>query len=275
MASDLASVPGLASNLAVLSDKERALAETLVQAGQKHLFSDWPATPADDDRKHQFFEQVRQCLGPESFGAVPPARGGFPQLIPRGAAQIARLDSSYPGGVSGYCENARALLAASSAGKNPFEGLTPHVRARAGRAALDTPLTSGTRPGPPRPHVDGRRRRFPQGRGGRCRRDASRRVRPRRRRPRGAPGASNVLARPRRRPGHAAGPARHQGCCAAGIRWDQGRAARGAHHQPLLPGAVHPPHPRLPSPGRGRRHGARPRPTRRLAGCWTGWARGG
>lgn len=147
MASDLAAVPGLAGNLAVLSTEERVLAEMLVEAGQEHLFSDWPATPADDDRKHEFFEQVRHRLAPEQPGPLRLAPGGAFPSSRHGDAQIARLEASYPGGISGYCENARELLAASSAGKNPFEGLTPHVRPRVGPAALDSPLTS---PPPPR-----------------------------------------------------------------------------------------------------------------------------
>lgn len=39
------------------------------------------------------------------------------------------LQKSYPGGVAAYVSNAKALLAASKEGANPFEGFTPEVRA--------------------------------------------------------------------------------------------------------------------------------------------------
>lgn len=40
---------------------------------------------------------------------------------------MARLDSSYPGGLASYIKNARRLLADSKAGKNPYDGFTPSV----------------------------------------------------------------------------------------------------------------------------------------------------
>lgn len=40
---------------------------------------------------------------------------------------MALLDSSYPGGLASYIENARKLLADSKAGKNPYDGFTPSV----------------------------------------------------------------------------------------------------------------------------------------------------
>lgn len=42
--------------------------------------------------------------------------------------QVARLNSSYPGGLASYIKTARELLADSKAGNNPFEGFTPSVR---------------------------------------------------------------------------------------------------------------------------------------------------
>lgn len=41
--------------------------------------------------------------------------------------QLARLDSSYPGGLASYIKTARELLSDSKAGKNPFDGFTPSV----------------------------------------------------------------------------------------------------------------------------------------------------
>ena len=41
--------------------------------------------------------------------------------------QVARLNSSYPGGLASYIKIARELLADSKAGKNPFDGFTPSV----------------------------------------------------------------------------------------------------------------------------------------------------
>ncbi|KAG2665873.1 hypothetical protein I3760_15G029200 [Carya illinoinensis] len=41
--------------------------------------------------------------------------------------QVARLNSSYPGGLELYIKTARELLADSKAGKNPFDGFTPSV----------------------------------------------------------------------------------------------------------------------------------------------------
>lgn len=40
---------------------------------------------------------------------------------------MAKLNSSYPGGLKSYIKTARELLADSKAGKNPFDGFTPSV----------------------------------------------------------------------------------------------------------------------------------------------------
>ena len=45
--------------------------------------------------------------------------------------QVAKLDDSYPGGLTAYIQNARQLLADSRDGKNPFEGYTPSVGSHA------------------------------------------------------------------------------------------------------------------------------------------------
>ncbi|KAI6690986.1 hypothetical protein NL676_027814 [Syzygium grande] len=89
--------PGLRRNLFVLSPDQVELAKLLVEMGQNHVFEHWADPGVDDDRKNAFFEQV------------------------------ARLDTSYPGGLASYIKTARELLADSKAGKNPFDGFTPSV----------------------------------------------------------------------------------------------------------------------------------------------------
>lgn len=69
----------------------------LVETGQSRVFEHWADPGVDDDRKKAFLEQV------------------------------ARLDTSYPGGLASYIKTARELLADSKAGKNPFDGFTPSV----------------------------------------------------------------------------------------------------------------------------------------------------
>ena len=55
---DLSTVRGLVLNLGILSDIELGLAQMLVSCGQESLFSEWAPSPADDAKKHAFFEQV-------------------------------------------------------------------------------------------------------------------------------------------------------------------------------------------------------------------------
>lgn len=43
------------------------------------------------------------------------------------AEQVVELDSDFPGGLSEYCERARALLYNSKLGKNPFDGFVPSI----------------------------------------------------------------------------------------------------------------------------------------------------
>ncbi|KAK9167337.1 hypothetical protein Scep_002528 [Stephania cephalantha] len=90
-----ASSPNLQKNLSVLSPEQVHLAKMLLDMGQSHLFEHWPEPGVDDDEKKSFFNQVNL------------------------------LNSSYPGGLASYIQNARKLLADSKAGKNPFEGFTP------------------------------------------------------------------------------------------------------------------------------------------------------
>jgi hypothetical protein len=127
-----------------MTDAEKALATTLLEADQGHLFSKW-TSGADEDKKHAFFEQVRRR--PSSFLFVPMCRqggtgsGSGPHNheavmlfcaswvgILAVFAQIAMLESGYPGGIKAYVAKAQELLAASARGENPFAGFTPEVR---------------------------------------------------------------------------------------------------------------------------------------------------
>lgn len=89
--------PNLQRNLNILSPDYVDLAKMLIQNGQSHVFDEWPEPGVDDDEKIAFFDQV------------------------------ARLNSSYPGGLVQYINNAKELLADSKAGKNAFDGFTPSV----------------------------------------------------------------------------------------------------------------------------------------------------
>ncbi|KDO80459.1 hypothetical protein CISIN_1g006297mg [Citrus sinensis] len=91
------SAPNLKKNLHLLSSEQVELAKMLMEMGQSHLFEKWAAPGVDDNEKRAFFDQV------------------------------AKLNSSYPGGLKSYIKTARELLADSKAGKNPFDGFTPSV----------------------------------------------------------------------------------------------------------------------------------------------------
>lgn len=92
-----AACPPLRRNLHLLAPDEVELAKMLLNEDQIHLFEHWPEPGVDDDKKRGFFDQVR------------------------------RLNSSYPGGLVSYIQNAKKLLADSKAGKNPYDGFTPSV----------------------------------------------------------------------------------------------------------------------------------------------------
>ena len=87
----------LAANASILSVEELSFAESLVAAGQSHLFAGWPAPGENDSDKK---------------GLI---------------AQLMESDSLYGGGIPQYVANARALLAASKAGTNPLEGYRPVI----------------------------------------------------------------------------------------------------------------------------------------------------
>ncbi|XP_021910797.1 UDP-sugar pyrophosphorylase-like, partial [Carica papaya] len=89
------SAPNLQRNLHLLLPQQIEFAKMLLEMGQSHLFQHWADPGVEDGEKKAFFDQV------------------------------ARLNSSYPGGLASYIKNARELLADSKAGKNPFDGFTP------------------------------------------------------------------------------------------------------------------------------------------------------
>jgi UDP-sugar pyrophosphorylase len=75
---------------------EQALIAGLLKDGQEHLFTDWDAPGTNDEKKSEFLKS------------------------------LLRINSAYPGGLSGYISNARKLLAEAKTGANPFEGFVPH-----------------------------------------------------------------------------------------------------------------------------------------------------
>jgi UDP-sugar pyrophosphorylase len=86
---------GLASNWDQLSEQDQAFVQQLVEAGQAHLFSDWDEAGTADAEKAALI------------------------------ATLHKVNDSYPGGVTGYMQNARVLLAEAREGNNPFEGFIP------------------------------------------------------------------------------------------------------------------------------------------------------
>ncbi|XP_021283972.1 UDP-sugar pyrophosphorylase [Herrania umbratica] len=89
--------PNLVKNLDLISPDQIELAKMLLEMGQSHLFQQWAEPGVEDDQKKAFF------------------------------AQVAKLNSSYPGGLASYIKTARELLADSKAGKNPYDGFIPSV----------------------------------------------------------------------------------------------------------------------------------------------------
>ena len=77
-----------------LSEEETSLASLLLEAGQEHLFANWPS-PADRAGATRFFSTIRA------------------------------LEASYPGGMRAYASTARKLLAEAKDGLNPLDGWTP------------------------------------------------------------------------------------------------------------------------------------------------------
>jgi UDP-sugar pyrophosphorylase len=90
-------VKGLAENLSVLSADEIESAKILLNAGQAHLFENWPAPGQKDDQKKKLLAQAKL------------------------------LNAQYPGGLTGYVNNAKKLLIDSKNGANPYDGYTPSV----------------------------------------------------------------------------------------------------------------------------------------------------
>jgi hypothetical protein len=91
--------PSTLSDYATFSAANQTLVDTLIEAGQVHLFDGW-VPDADAEKKAAFFDSVRA------------------------------LESNYPGGIRAYVKNAKELLRSSAAGENPFAGMRPEVRGR-------------------------------------------------------------------------------------------------------------------------------------------------
>ena len=89
----LSSVPSVST----LAADEASVRLRMENAGQSHLFNVDVWGSASDGDKLRFLHQVHQ------------------------------LDNSYPGGVEGYVQNSRKLLADSKEGLNPLEGWAPAV----------------------------------------------------------------------------------------------------------------------------------------------------
>ena len=86
----------MGGNISHIATDEALARQRFGDVGQAHLFNGWrPDTPSVD--KQRFLQQVQQ------------------------------LDGSYPGGIQGYVQNARQLLADAKAGVNPLEGWSPSV----------------------------------------------------------------------------------------------------------------------------------------------------
>jgi len=87
---------------------EQALVAELLANGQEHLFADWDASGTNDQAKAAFLNS------------------------------LTHINSSYPGGLTGYISNARKLLAEAKIGANPFEGFVPHQPDKADLTQFNT-----------------------------------------------------------------------------------------------------------------------------------------
>lgn len=87
----------LVVNAVLLDAAEIALACSLLECGQEHLFDAWDPPGVADDEKHAFFDEV------------------------------AALDAAYPGGIGAYIARARTLFAAATRGDNPLKGWEPSL----------------------------------------------------------------------------------------------------------------------------------------------------
>ena len=90
-----AELAGFFSNIDLLSPEDADLAQTLIADGQHHLYGSWDAPGIHDEKKQSFL------------------------------ATLLTAHRSYPGGIPAYIKNARVLLAAAAADRNPFEGYVP------------------------------------------------------------------------------------------------------------------------------------------------------
>jgi UDP-sugar pyrophosphorylase len=89
--------PKLQENLKILNSQEKQIVEMLLKENQQHLFATWEPPGTNDNLKHQMIQQLQD------------------------------LNSNCSGGLTGYLSRARSLLAASTAGTNPFDGWVPKI----------------------------------------------------------------------------------------------------------------------------------------------------
>lgn len=87
----------------------QALLRMLLDRGQAHVVAGWPKRGNHDDKKRSLMRQ------------------------------LCRLDSTYPGGLAAYLDNAKRLLQESSSGANVYEGYTPAIP-----EGITLSVTSGT-----------------------------------------------------------------------------------------------------------------------------------
>ncbi|MCC5850848.1 MAG: UTP--glucose-1-phosphate uridylyltransferase [Verrucomicrobia bacterium] len=92
---------------ASFSQKAQALVHELLENQQYHLFDDWDPPGVCEPEKRAFLEQLLQ------------------------------VNANYPGGIAGYTDNARRLLAQSRQGLNPFEGYRPEQPDAVDLSAMD------------------------------------------------------------------------------------------------------------------------------------------
>jgi UDP-sugar pyrophosphorylase len=104
---DKAELAGLKASWESVAAERQDLIASLVLDGQGHLFADWDPPGTNEEAKAAFLDS------------------------------LAKIDSSYPGGLNGYISNARKLLAEAREGLNPFEGFVPEQPDKVDLTAFD------------------------------------------------------------------------------------------------------------------------------------------
>ncbi len=85
------------ANKLELSEEHRRVVKLLLDNDQQHLFAAWPPKGKNDADKRRLLDQ---CIF---------------------------LEKTVPGGITGYCTRAKAMLEGSKTGANPYEGYKPIV----------------------------------------------------------------------------------------------------------------------------------------------------